>query len=314
MINGFNVINKVCNITECNRTLQRQSDYENKQIKLSNTILNKNETAKQIEHRFKKYIIKFVQTLISKNANFDFHLFLKNINDLNIVVLNDEEMDSGGEYAWHNNVIYIREDYLSKVENIIFHELFHMASYNRFKACGGFQDFMLYRGINEGYTQLLSEKYFSFATNDYSVEKAIAKLLECIIDSTLIEKFYSTANPKGLLNEISKYNGNDLNKARFLLKKIDDYQKIINLPSKEFNEKSEECCKIIKSIMIDLIEMFINKLKNENINSDIDEFFNNIIVTIGFNHEDQIHIILSSEELSKYKKLCYEISENRKKH
>ena len=314
MINEFNIINKICNIAECNRTLKRKSNYENKQIELSNTLLKKIENSKQIKKDFKSYITKFVQTLIDKNANFDFRILKKNINDLNIVVLNNNEMDSGGKYSWHNNVIYIREDELSTIENTIFHELFHMASYNRFKACGGFQDFLLYKGINEGYTQLLSEKYFSVKTNDYLVEKTIAKLLESIIDSSLMEKFYSTANPQGLLNEISKYNGNDLDKARFLLKKIDDCQKILNLPSREFKEKTEECCMIVKSIMIDLIEMFINKLKNENINSDIEEFFSNIITTIRFNGEEQIHIILSLEEFNKYKELCYEISKNRKKH
>ena len=77
MVNGFNEINKICNITECNRTLQRKSDYENKQIKLSDTILKKIGIAKQIEYKFKKYIIIFVQTLINKNANFDFHILKK---------------------------------------------------------------------------------------------------------------------------------------------------------------------------------------------------------------------------------------------
>lgn len=311
IINGFNVINKIFNIAKCNRTLQRKSVYENKQIKLSNKLLKKIKNAKQIQYKFKEYIMVFVQTLISKNANFDFRILKKNIKSLNIIILNNDEMDSGGEYSWHN-VIYIREDQLSKLENIVFHELFHMASYNRFKI-GGFQNVMSYRGINEGYTQLLTEKYFSFTTNDYLGEKTIAELLESIIDSTLMENFYSTANLQGLLNEISKYNGNDLNKARFLLKKIDDYSAIMNLPSREFNEKTEKCCEIIKSIMIDLIELFINKLKNGNINSDIEELFSNIIRTIRFNDEDQIHIILSPEELSKYKELCYEISENCKK-
>lgn len=286
--------------------LQKNSIYKKKQIKFSKKIFKKIEKTKKLKNIFRDYIKTFVETLIDRNANFDFSNCMKNIKNLNIIVLTgDKQMNCKGKFVLDENTIYINENSLSKTQDTIFHELFHMASFNHSKKiAGGFQHGFTYEGINEGYTQLLTNKYFKNSTNHFEIETEFALLLEFIIGSQLMEKLYSTANISALLNEIGKYNENNQDYASSFLKQIDDFRLICYLPANEFtSEKRDELIKILKNIMIGFIEMFVNKLKLEKIDIGIEKFFSHLIYKIKTKNE--VHLILSSQEIDKYKITCY---------
>ena len=155
-----------------NANLQRTNFYEKKSIKPSKNILKKLKKIWQVRGLYDKHIEFFVETLINKGANLDFNLFMKNIRRLNIIITKDSLEDADGWFIGGENTIYINEDQINQIEYIIYHELFHMASsyIAKKKVISGFQHDKLYEGINEGYTQLLTNRYFKEDLEAYGIE------------------------------------------------------------------------------------------------------------------------------------------------
>ena len=63
-------------------------------------------------------------------------------------------------------------------------------------------------GINEGYTQLLAERYFGESKDilkAYSCEKSIAEKLEMIVGKEKMQSLYLNANLYGLIQELKQY-------------------------------------------------------------------------------------------------------------
>lgn len=99
------------------------------------------------------------------------------------------------------------------------HELFHFASMIKTKdGCGcGFKrgnlkkNFVLGTALNEGYTQLMTERYFSNNIEtvgesfSYRFCERIAKNIEIIIEKSKMEKLYLMADLRGLINELALY-------------------------------------------------------------------------------------------------------------
>lgn len=100
-----------------------------------------------------------------------------------------------------------------------YHELFHFASMIRTKDGGGCgflrankkKNFVLGKALNEGYTQLMTERYFQNNIEtvseafSYRVCARIAKNIEIIIGKSKMEKLYLTADLRGLINELTLY-------------------------------------------------------------------------------------------------------------
>ena len=124
------------------------------------------------------------------------------------------------DYSYYNcvfNKIRVR-DY----QNTLWHELLHLSSgrwdkehyaeYNGFrftkytKKYRG-SDFDIGIGLNEGYTQLLTERYFSDRKTStcYAIEKDIAKMLESIVGREKMQKLYFNADLLGLIRELEQY-------------------------------------------------------------------------------------------------------------
>lgn len=69
-------------------------------------------------------------------------------------------------------------------------------------------DFKIGEGINQGYTSLLTERYFGNGeniSNFHQYEKSVAEKLEIIIGQEKMENLYFTANLYGLIGELAKY-------------------------------------------------------------------------------------------------------------
>ena len=96
----------------------------------------------------------------------------------------------------------------------IYHELFHLASTNRFQSerlATGFKSYQFGRTIgeklNEGYTDLLANRYFENvgATIGYPIVMKYVSALEQVVGKEKMEAYYLTANPGALVNDLSVY-------------------------------------------------------------------------------------------------------------
>ena len=103
----------------------------------------------------------------------------------------------------------------------IFHELFHISSFrkneefytlgfhfrkkdNSLVNCG--------RGINEGYTELLTHRYTDYSSSSsvpYQINEEIARLVEMIVGQDEMEKLYFSANLDGLIEKLGSKIGID---------------------------------------------------------------------------------------------------------
>lgn len=174
--------------------------------------------------QFGSAIIHFAKVMIDKFPSGDLINFYNNLNELKInhkkfgfenLVL---RFNTLATYDPKKNEIRVdKDDYTSA----IYHELFHMASstYNNGIFYVGFRQYSLKPsvvdlgiGINEGYTQLLTKRYFGDiedAIDGYVYEVHIVDKLEKIIGQEKMESLYLNANLHGLLTELKKYASED---------------------------------------------------------------------------------------------------------
>ncbi len=110
-------------------------------------------------------------------------------------------------------------------DSALYHELFHMASSNVDTRFDGFSQRIgsnwIGMGLNEGYTELLTRRYFPSADKkenkkkkkkqqennykSYDVEVGICRRLEKIVGADKMTEFYLNANLAGLVEELKKY-------------------------------------------------------------------------------------------------------------
>lgn len=169
---------------------------------------------------FLKYVEEFKNIIIKNIHPSNLTNFYNNINNLTITTANYDLLKKllgknlSATYNTKTNKIKLNNN--GKENESIFHELFHMASaifkgntlYAGFKQQILNSKFEIGTGINEGYTQLLTERYFSDKPNtkySYPFEKDIALQLEKIIGENKMQKFYFNANLLGLINELEKF-------------------------------------------------------------------------------------------------------------
>ena len=116
----------------------------------------------------------------------------------------------GAYLPFENEIELQKKNYYST----IFHELFHASSTivdneSNTIFCGFEQIKNNYEiiavGINEGYTQYLTEEYFKDVIQAYSYEKIIASVVETIVGKQKMQSLYFTANLKGLIEYLSQY-------------------------------------------------------------------------------------------------------------
>ena len=167
---------------------------------------------KLLSRKFCGAIMDFVQIILSEFSGADLTIFYNNINEV--------KTSSSKGYSFrytdgyydieHNDMIFEEDNYLIS----IYHELFHMASsveaggiyYSGFSQSSYAHIFG--NGLNEGYTQLLTERYFGDIEDvrgAYEYEVFIADKLEKIIGKSKMYKLYLEANLHGLIKELQEY-------------------------------------------------------------------------------------------------------------
>lgn len=239
----------------------------------------------KIKEEYRKYLEEFIMTmkeklpeeLLTTMYNNLSTLDICNVTQLKIIRFIIEKMTgsmiSAGTYNGITNKIRLdaqSENALYTFKQLIFHELFHMSSSVRNKrgAYCGFEHLyyniefpqvsVLGFGINEGYTDLLTEKffqetgikiieedgsYYSINTNSvkYEIYSEISRITESIIGEEKMISLYFQSNLKGLIDELSKYS-----------KEQETMMFIYNLD----NNRIANCIKYLN-------EIYLNKITSE---------------------------------------------------
>ncbi|MDO4369454.1 MAG: hypothetical protein Q4C29_02850 [bacterium] len=168
---------------------------------------------------FSDKIINFHDVLSNNFKENDLNNFYNNINNLKIYEksfkLINFVLGKGREglYEPVKNKLCISKE--CKDDTTLYHELFHMSSsFVKDKLiCSGFAQMnsksnnkTIGVGINEGYTELLTSRYFNNEKpNTYLEQTIICDSLEKIIGKDKMKSLYLNADLYGLVMELNKY-------------------------------------------------------------------------------------------------------------
>lgn len=163
----------------------------------------------------------FVDTLVANFDDSELATFYNNMKTLAIEYTTDDAPNKKRKYVSNHktlayykiatNTIYILD---TSKPGILYHELFHVStakrvgttSYNGFCQTNLLTAESIGEGVNEGYTQLLAERYFEDAQKgNYNVLVYIVELLELIVGRDKMEHYYMTSDLYSLVDELKKY-------------------------------------------------------------------------------------------------------------
>lgn len=231
----------------------------------NNIVLTPREIKRKIEKvKYSDYIMNFYKTLSRNFALLDMSLFSRNIAGLNIIhhgfayekIFKHSHLS--GEYLPLGNTIKINKH---RVNDSIYHELFHMAStycskdeviHSGFSVQSpvGLYSVLIGVGFTEGYTEVLNKRYFQDETYDYSyqLQAEISFLTEQLIGRKKMESLYINADLKGFVQEFSKYA--DVNQIINFIRMVDKISK---------NMDYQEALANFEKIYSFLIESYIRK-------------------------------------------------------
>ena len=281
---------------------------------------------------------------VMKN-NFDDNqlaIFYKNINNLKVVNSNNGILykiflntNYVANYDSSNNKIRI---YNPECYTAIYHELIHMSSsiHKNGIHYTGFKQYSIKpgsivnigQGINEGYTQLLTERYFGYSRElrgVYEYEMHLMKNIEKVIGKDKMEELFFKANLKGLIEELNNYISEDevlsfINNVDFLNKHLkDDFHAIEKgMIENSIKNTSEFTLKIY------IIDIY-NKYRNGEITSaDVEKLIGSSIKSVGLkvcikgknyetiNHDTIINIV--NNLFAGKIKIDVKIKDNKKGH
>lgn len=260
------------------------------------------------ESSFAYYIEEFIETIRESGSLYDFDLLIRNLRKLKIVLVPELENNNMAVYDATYNVIYIDENYLDRIDEIIYHELFHMSSsYKKGKEHFlGFRNNFLFNYFNEGYTEVLTKRYFGKNSKEmhYLLEMVVAEMLEKVIGKDIMERLYSRADSLGLLVEFAKYT--ETPEITYnTLNQVD--QMGISFVEHDF----VTCFQCMRNILLVIIKAFVKKCEMGMEKSEIIEFFNMIPLT--FDYDDVIYEIFSEVEAEQFKKQCFACLDKQKK-
>ena len=244
------------------------------------------------KQKFGYLILEFYETLMQKMPNTSLNLLCNNLNTLTISIRNFKiyNLFTGnktlGDYCLNDNHIRLIKD--NKELFVIAHELFHMASTfiddKKEMLFSGFMQIKngnnIVEGLNEGYTQLLTERYFENSnkiSKVYLEEKSIAKKLEIIVEKEKMETLYLTANLSGLITELEKYM--DTNSILQFLTNIDFLHRYSHVKT-QLPMKNKMLISKLKSSEQFLLTCYLKKLQIQILKGEIDEetFYDKIAI------------------------------------
>ncbi|MBR6113461.1 MAG: hypothetical protein IKP79_03000 [Bacilli bacterium] len=142
----------------------------------------------------------------------DLSILYKNLSRLIVSTAFIYKENIGGTYnIITNHITLFTDDYL---DSTIFHELFHVSNsmikngicYSGFSQSKLFGSKVIGVGLNEGYTEFMTEKCFKKIVDTYyAYEVIISSCLDEIVGINKMEKLYLHADLSGLIGELSRY-------------------------------------------------------------------------------------------------------------
>lgn len=227
-----------------------------------------------ISKKYGEALLKFSEVMLTKLYYANLTNFYNNLNEIKIDTQDSKEMRDLfynrqlGYYSAKDNEIVLNEDYASIT---IFHELFHMASsvYLNGIYYVGFRQYLsssyesIGQGLNEGYTQLLTERYFGHCfdmKSPYEYESFVASKLEKIVGKYNMQELYLNANLYGLIKNLRTYASYEE-----IIEFISNLDYISANLNKKVNIilKSDMLAKKIKLINRFLVKTYLVKLKRD---------------------------------------------------
>lgn len=167
-------------------------------------------------------------------------------------------------YSPENNSIYMEND-----DTKIYSELFQLASTRR-------DDEFLYSGfnkaelafnnddgigyaLNEGYTELLTRRFFSVKDENKSYQYLVARLLELAVGKNKLQNMYLKGDSEGLINELTKHTT-----AYAAFKFINDLDMVCEeMSNKDSSSKLEDISNRLHDINLFLTDIFAAKLNDQ---------------------------------------------------
>lgn len=230
-----------------------------------------------LKKQYGDLIMNFIKTVRENIPDINLEIFLNNFNTLRVANRDFKISNSifnkstEGQYVPESNTIELSKDTYKLTIN---HELFHVMTTVIDKDTGilycGFQQIknkneQIGFGLNEGYTQYLTEKYFGDNKqyiSAYVYEKRIAEILETIIGEEKMHVFYFNTDLNGLVQYLSNYESLDeiyrfINTLDFLKKHYND--KYLTKKSKNIMKSGFEFVNIFL-IKIALRKVFIDNI------------------------------------------------------
>lgn len=221
------IIKHIKNRHNCNfedkYTLDDIMQFENEDIELIEPIdikkLNDNEYSKMFLHFYKKLKSLYPkEDLVNLEKNIDKTEIIFKRSLLRKIIAYFQDYEIGANYDFKTRKIKVYNEFES---GTIYHELYHMASHKKDDKdflCGLSQSLkdgkydVIGEGINEGYTEVLSKRYFKAKYNSsYSYEylENVARKIELIIGEKTMSHYYLTSDLYSFIMELSKYSSTD---------------------------------------------------------------------------------------------------------
>ena len=192
-------------------------EYLLKNIKPVEQIKDKQEITVDIDEltmdeEYKLYIKEFVK---KTSANFNFNNPNEKLETLTIKLKTVLQTllfpTSEAEYNSLNNKIYVGKN----IDDSIYHELFHVfTTYkkNILSTVSGFNYTNIHtdiaRSLNEGYTDLLANRYFDSVVS-YMIEANIARKTEIILSEKNMQNLYASNNLYAIIKSLSKFSSEE---------------------------------------------------------------------------------------------------------
>ena len=223
-----------------------------------------------IDEKYKPYIKKFIK---KTKADFNFRNPNETLRTLKVTKLKKSKAKKNGAtgyYNFYNNKIKIY------IIDTIYHELFHAFTYHETAKnyfCGFNQgnDYLdIANSLNEGYTDLLTKRYFD-SEIDYMLEANIVSKVELMLGKEKMRSMYTSNNLMGLIEFLSKHSSKQ-EAIGFItmMDKLDNY-----------DYESKEAINLMSVLSDYLVDVYLNYLaenyslgiiSNADVNNELTKF------------------------------------------
>ncbi len=228
---------------------------------------------KNVIEKYRAEINYFIEVL-KQDSNICLDNFYRNLKTLKIYesdAINDSP-NADAAYDYKTNKIILTPKSF-KLQSF-YHELFHMASrtkknnilYDGFLAINTSNNQEYGRGLNEGYTELLCERYFGTAT-DYYIERIFLKQIEKILGESLLKEHYFSPRDESIFEELEKYTSDEETSNFF--RNLDYYTFVAERDDNKITEADLQ--ELIDNCVLFLYKAYMNKLSQKGEDSDEDK-------------------------------------------